>query len=113
MATQKKKNPQVPEWTLTDVYDLIMLEIEPELATGIMPYLDQIHESETEEERKERMERYEKAFEECGKRFEKLSVEWKDRIQTLKRAIRGVEQEEAEEEEAREISAIEEKFDTP
>ena len=46
----------------TWLYDMIMAAIEPDLLTEMIPHLDEKYTGETEEQRKERMAHYEKAF---------------------------------------------------
>lgn len=51
------------DWTVEDVYNLIMEEIEPELTTHMVEHLDDIYKDETKIARAERAERYKNAFE--------------------------------------------------
>ncbi len=51
-----------------DLYNILMGAIEPDLATDVIPILDELYLGETEGEHTERMERYAKAIEKFKER---------------------------------------------
>lgn len=93
--------------SLEDVYNLLMAEIEPDLTTMMIPYLDEVYEGETEKEHKERGGRYARAFEEFSKRFEKAMGIWKAQFLKLKEAALNLAKKKTGKEEADRIADIE------
>lgn len=65
-----------------DVYDMIMASIEPELMSENIESLDEWYQNETEQENKERLERYKRAFTECNKIWSQFTVRWDSALQT-------------------------------
>jgi hypothetical protein len=74
-----------PNLTGDELYNLLMLDIEPELTTALLPTLDEKYKDEAPEESKARAERYEKAFAEYDKKFEEYVSTAKQRIHERKR----------------------------
>lgn len=81
------------------LYDRIMREIEPELATDRMPLLTEKYKNETPEQAAARAERYNAAFEEYERRFAAMQGRWNGMLENLRHfALQTVEQEERAEE---------------
>ncbi len=59
MTSIPKNTPAI---TGEDLYNAIMRRIEPDLTTDMLPTLDEYYSFETEEQRKQRAEWYEKVF---------------------------------------------------
>ena len=85
----KKKHTQKDSdsWSFEELYNLIMLDIEPELMTDMIPALDDIYAEQDEEERKARGEWYADAFEMCAERFARFAVLWKNELKHLKKTV--------------------------
>lgn len=66
--------------SMEEIYNLIMGEIEPELTTYILPFLDGWYQSETVEEKQDRVARYERAFEEFQRRFSQFMQAGRERV---------------------------------
>jgi hypothetical protein len=82
-----KKTPiqsRAGEWTMRDIYDMLMFDIEPELMTDMLTTLEDIYKGETRSQRKKRMQRYAEAFHEFGERFALLMELWKGEIHVFK-----------------------------
>ena len=75
MQTDNTTPPTV-EVDFKYIYDLLMTDIEPDLVTGNMPYLDAAYEGESEDDREVRLERYRMAFEVFTERYEQLMDLW-------------------------------------
>ena len=91
----KQTDPAAPAatWTVEELYDLIMYEIEPELLTPMIPELEKIYKNETKEEHVERMERYRQAFMVFYERFDMLLMLWKNELEVFrKEALRQLEE---------------------
>lgn len=67
-----KKTSTTVQWSLRDLYDIFMYEIEPDLMIDAIPLLDEVYKDETPAERAARGERYVKALEEVQRRFTAL-----------------------------------------
>ncbi len=65
----------------TILYDSLMAEIEPDLTTRRIPLLAEEYADETEEEAKERGERYQDAFRLFGELWGEFFVECKQKMQ--------------------------------
>ncbi len=90
-----------------DIYDILMYQIEPDLVTSVIPYLPEILEKESNEERSKLIARYKKALETFLDRFESLMEEWKESVQAIKRTIAKHLEEESEEKTTEKLSQIE------
>ncbi|MFH1670869.1 MAG: hypothetical protein ABIA92_04780 [Patescibacteria group bacterium] len=110
MAKQTKK-PDGVQWTMEDLYNLLMFDIEPELMTQNIGDLDEFYADESKNERKERMERYKEAFDEFYNRFDKILDVWKGELGALKKAMFSKLKEKAMKGEEVEISDIESSID--
>jgi hypothetical protein len=73
-----------PEW----LYDLVMRNIEPDLTSGEIPLLPERYADESPEDRIERMERYDRAFDlfdlvlqDLSEVFADAAREWKEEMQ--------------------------------
>lgn len=95
---------------MEEIYNLFMREIEPDLTTDMLPFLDEMYEGETEEERKMRGESYAEAFEEFAVRFDKAMAIWKEQILKLKEWAFGIAREKSGKEDIAKLSEIEQSF---
>lgn len=89
-----------PVMSPEELYDLLMQEIEPDLALGRINTLDEIYKEETSEEREDRLAHYEFAFiifDEC---LQDIALENEEDLKMFKDAMRAI----AEEAEGREDS---------
>lgn len=78
---------QLPPITGGDeLYDSIMSQIEPDLVTAMIPLLEEKYKSETPEQNKMRMERYQKAFEKYKEEFAKYSQNWDSQLNAFQRS---------------------------
>jgi hypothetical protein len=68
-----------------EIYDMLMGKIEPELLSYNIPYLREAIESDSPEERRERGERYVKAYEEYDRQFAEYQKELKNQFQSYKK----------------------------
>jgi hypothetical protein len=68
------------------VYDLLMSGIEPELTSENTEHILELAKDDTPEERKERAERYARAFEEYDRQFAAAEREWVQQFTAYKRA---------------------------
>ena len=89
------------------LYDALMAEIEPDLTTKMIPLLDEIYETETEEERKERGERYADAFELFASRFSSIIEMWKEELLAFKEQALATLKEKTGKEEKKALEDIE------
>ncbi len=69
---------------MEEIYNILMSEIEPELMTGMIPMLDDLYIEETPEEKKERGERYARAFILFQERFQDFCGAWKQSLLSIK-----------------------------
>jgi len=69
---KKKRAEEQDRLATTILYDSLMAEIEPELTTARLPQLKEEYEDETEEEAKDRSERYKHAFQIFGELWEEF-----------------------------------------
>ncbi|MBU2213198.1 hypothetical protein KKC44_02195 [Patescibacteria group bacterium] len=77
---KRKQTQDASQLSMREIYDLLMYDIEPDLASDNIKYLDVIYEGENEEERGIRLERYRYAFEMFYDRFEHLMRLWKKEL---------------------------------
>ena len=75
--------PYVPDGD--EIYDTLMGKIEPELLSYNIPYLREAIEGDTPEERRERGERYVKAYEEYDRQFAEYQKELKNQFLSYKK----------------------------
>ena len=84
----------------SQVYDLLMADIEPDLLLAMIPTLDKKYAAETPTEREKRMVRYSAAYKKFDEAFQKFSVTVGGAVRTIKKdALHKREQEAASEEE--------------
>ncbi|MCK5017645.1 MAG: hypothetical protein KAS32_11325 [Candidatus Peribacteraceae bacterium] len=76
MSQTQKSSGTIP--TGKQIYDGIMKNIEPDLLSDNLSKIKEQHAGETEEEHKERMERYKVAF----AKYDELYVQWLTRVKT-------------------------------
>lgn len=69
---------------MEEIYNIIMLEIEPELTTDMLPRLSELYPDETPQEWKVRQARYQRAFEIYEERFTELMQTWKEDIESAR-----------------------------
>lgn len=79
-----------PVLSADEMYDLIMGQIEPELKTDTLPFLDYLYEGETEEEHKARAEWYAIAFEVFEKQYRHFVDGWKNYYVDLRKKAEGL-----------------------
>ena len=96
--------------TFADIYDYLMIDIEPELTTAMLPMLSAIYEKETEEQKIERGKRYQEAFEKLSEKMSTIQNTWKDELIEMKESVISQLKEEASAEDAAHLSEIEESF---
>lgn len=83
-------NPQdasrrTARWTVEELYDLIMYDIEPELLSSVLPGLEELYKDETKEQHDERMARYRMAFALFYERFDMLLSIWKEELEVFRK----------------------------
>jgi len=86
MSKNTQQNQQL-DWSVTDLYDMLMYDIEPELMTESLPELDALYAGETPEEHKERMQRYADSLDSFNDRFTLLMDAWKIEIGIFKKDL--------------------------
>ncbi|MFH0851969.1 MAG: hypothetical protein V1876_04445 [Candidatus Peregrinibacteria bacterium] len=79
--------PIPPVKTGAEIFDSIMVEIEPELTTAGSKGLDEKYKGETPEQKKARGERYAKAFEEYEKHYAAYRLEQESQVHAFKRQV--------------------------
>jgi len=80
--------PQKPPFKSgAEIFDGIMMEIEPELTTTGSQALEEKYKNETPEQKKARGERYAKAFEEYEKRYAAYRLEQESQVHAFKRQV--------------------------
>ena len=80
--------PQLPG-SGEEIYNMIMASIEPELVSGQIPQLKEKYKNETPEQKKERGERYKKAFAEYDKRYDQYMLGMGAKMKAYHRGMRG------------------------
>jgi len=103
----RKQTQDASKMSMREIYDLLMYDIEPDLATENIKYLDSVYEGETEDEREIRLERYRYAFEIFYDRFEILMKLWKKELVKGKKEMFKIFEKEALGKEGEDISDIE------
>lgn len=111
-SSDSQKTDTAGTFAIEDLYDLLMVEIEPDLTTDMLPLLDEMYAGETEEERKNRSERYAEAFQEFAVRFDKAMAIWKEQILKFKEKAFGIAREKSGKEDAQALSEMERSFGT-
>lgn len=96
-----------PQW----YYDTLMEQIEPELMTENVPYLELMYANDTAEEREERLQRYKDAFELFGECLQDLEEEAKIECSELKKMMIAAAEGEGDEENKETIKDIENEID--
>lgn len=86
MPTQKAKS-STTQWSVEDIYNKLMLDIEPELVTYMLPELPAMYREEKKTERQSRLERYTKAFEVFAERFSVLLVLWTEELRAFRKSV--------------------------
>src|SRR5690348_5394279 len=66
------------------LYNLLMVEIEPELTTEIVPYLDDIYADEKPEDRKARWDWYAAAFDIFSDQYKGFINGWKEYFMSMR-----------------------------
>jgi len=106
MPTQKaKKVTRSP--VVEQLYNALMVDIEPDLTTVVIPHLDVLYASETEEDRSARGERYARAFDEFLLRFSLLTETWKQALLAFKDDVLKTIKSKAKEEDVTALQRIE------
>ena len=83
--------PKIPSGK--EIYDAIMGQIEPELVSTVIPTLPEKYKNETEEEKQKRCDRYNKAFEDCYKRYALFIADLTQQVHRYqKQAMRSAEE---------------------
>ena len=72
---------------MLEIYDALMFEFEPDLVSAMIPELDYIHQGESKQERKERLQRYAEAFEMFFAAFEDMAKGWESNSLNIKQEI--------------------------
>lgn len=93
-----------------EIYDTIMSKIEPELTTAQMPLLDKKYAGETEEQTKQRYERYSQAFMTYDEKFREYRRELEQGAHNYQRSIMSATEKRMRGEENVEIADIESQF---
>lgn len=106
MPKQKTKE-LVVQPALEDIYNFLMLDIEPELMIYMLPELPKMYAKESEKERRERGKRYAHAFEVFSKRFTAVLKAWKQELIDFQKNILKALKEEASAEDVLTLSDIE------
>lgn len=96
-----------PQW----YYDTLMEQIEPELMTANVPYLELMYKDDTPEQREERLQRYKDAFELFGECLQDLEEDAKIECSELKKMMIAAAEGENDEEKNETIKEIEHEID--
>jgi len=111
-ASDPHKTVTEGSFQIEDLYNLLMVEIEPDLTTDMLPLLSEMYEGESAENRKARSERYAEAFEEFAIRFDKAMAIWKEQIHKFKEKAFGIARERSGKNDVQALSDIERSFDS-
>ena len=71
------------QWTMVDLYDLLMGEIEPDLMSAVIPKLAKLYAGETPGEARARAERYARAFATFDERLETVLTFWRKGLRRM------------------------------
>jgi hypothetical protein len=95
-----------------EAYDRIMAGIEPELLSESLKTLKDKYKDETPQQAAERSERYTKAFLEFDKQFAAVKSDWQNAAESFEKdALRSIEKEDRDQE-AADMSALEQTIST-
>lgn len=89
----KNKNPKGDqlqsgsESSAQALYDLIMAQIEPELTSWALAMHEEWFANETREQKAERMERYNRAFEKFQERFSEVLARWERELASSRKQV--------------------------
>lgn len=97
-------------WTFEDLYNMLMWDIEPELTTDSLPFLEMMYEGESPEEHAKRMEWYAKAFDTVTERLTLVTDAWNEQVKTLKKDILQVQQDESADDDSTAMSDLEQQI---
>ena len=89
MAKTNTSNNKAPlsDWSVEELYDLLMYDIEPELISSMLPHLDQLYEGEMPDQHEVRMEHYRQSFLLFYERFDMLLTLWKDELEAFRKEV--------------------------
>ncbi len=90
-----------------ELYDSIMGAIEPELVSSKLPFAADAFAAETPEQRAERAQRYQAAFDEYDRRFAAYQDQWNQELRTYKRHAMTFIEEKAQAEDENAMASIE------
>ena len=76
----KKSKANSNTEVISQLYVVLMQEIEPDLLPGTVEYLNFIYAGESDEQSKARFERYEKALDLLEERMSYLATKWKEEL---------------------------------
>lgn len=107
---KKAAEPTIGGLTMEQVYNRLMLDIEPELITNVLPYLDVMYANEPPHLTRERAKRYVKAIETFQKRFEKFAMDLRELLERLKEEALEKLAEKEERERTQTLDALEHEF---
>ncbi|MDD5103526.1 MAG: hypothetical protein PHX93_03955 [Candidatus Peribacteraceae bacterium] len=95
--------PVIPaKRTGREIYDSIMREIEPELLSAELPFLEERYQHDTPEQQKKRAERYIKAMDEYEKRYAQYRQEREGKARAFKLgSVHFVEKQSADDEQVK------------
>jgi len=94
-----------------DLYNLFMLDIEPDLTTSMYPLLDDVYSWETVEQREGRMAWYEEAIEICKSRLSAFYAAWNEEIENVKTLMKEYMHGGEESQKAEGLQSIEDSID--
>lgn len=92
---------------ITELYDALMWEIEPELTTELLSDLEFLYEDEAPEDRKLRAEWYAIAFEQLQERMHTFSADAKNHLSGIKHQILMLAQKDSAQSDADDLGTIE------
>lgn len=96
-----------------DVYDALMVDIEPELVSVNIPHLDDGYTDESPEQRKARYERYVQAFEAYDKALAAWTAELKTAVDRCRREVIKASEQESRKQEEVKLSELNAVFSSP
>lgn len=92
------------------LYNMLMVEIEPDLVLTNIPLLDDKYAGETAQQKEERLARYEAAYQEFDKRFAAYAAEQKAEARTGRRSQLQSDEAQDRHDDNQILSSIEEAF---
>ncbi len=93
------------------LYNLVMIDIEPDLTTDMLPLLEGTYSWETAEEKEGRMNWYREALEMCMERLSDFVDAWSDELETVKKVVKSYVHGFEEKQQSKELSDIEDSLD--